>query len=29
MPWTFVRFYIGLEDPAWLWEDLERAMEKL
>ena len=29
MPWTFVRFYIGLEDPAWLWEDLERALEKL
>jgi cystathionine beta-lyase/cystathionine gamma-synthase len=29
MPWQFVRFYIGLEDPAWLWEDLERAMEEL
>ncbi len=29
MPWTFVRFYIGLEDPAWLWEDLEGAMEEL
>jgi cystathionine beta-lyase/cystathionine gamma-synthase len=29
MPWTFVRFYIGLEDPDWLWEDLERAMEVL
>lgn len=29
MPWTFVRFYIGLEDPAWLWEDLERALEEL
>lgn len=28
-PWQFVRFYIGLEDPAWLWEDLERAMEAL
>lgn len=29
IPWTFVRFYIGLEDPDWLWEDLERAMEVL
>jgi cystathionine beta-lyase/cystathionine gamma-synthase len=29
MPWQFVRFYIGLEDPQWLWEDLERAMEEL
>lgn len=29
MPWTFVRFYIGLEDPDWLWEDMERAMEVL
>lgn len=29
LPWQFVRFYIGLEDPAWLWEDLERAMEVL
>ncbi len=29
MPYTFVRFYIGLEDPEWLWEDLERAMEML
>ena len=29
MPWTFVRFYIGLEDPEWLWEDLEGAMEVL
>jgi cystathionine beta-lyase/cystathionine gamma-synthase len=28
-PWTFCRFYIGLEDPAWLWEDLEGAMEAL
>ncbi|HMX40389.1 MAG TPA: PLP-dependent aspartate aminotransferase family protein [Saprospiraceae bacterium] len=27
--WTFVRFYIGLEDPEWLWEDLEQAMELL
>lgn len=29
LPWTFVRFYIGLEDPEWLWEDLEKAMEAL
>jgi len=29
MPWTFVRFYIGLEDPEWLWEDLEKGMERL
>jgi Cystathionine beta-lyases/cystathionine gamma-synthases len=29
MPWQFVRFYIGLEDPEWLWEDLERAMLEL
>ena len=29
MPWTFVRFYAGLEDPQWLWEDMEQAMEQL
>ena len=29
LPWTFVRFYIGLEDPEWLWEDLSAAMEVL
>ena len=29
LPWTFVRFYIGLEDPEWLWEDLEKAMREL
>jgi len=29
MPFTFVRFYVGLEDAAWLWEDLEQAMEVL
>lgn len=29
LPWSFCRFYIGLEDPAWLWEDLEQAMEAL
>lgn len=28
-PWTLVRFYIGLEDPDWLIEDLEQAMEVL
>lgn len=27
IPWTLVRFYIGLEDPEWLWEALEEAME--
>lgn len=26
IPYTFVRFYVGLEDPEWLWEDLEKAM---
>jgi cystathionine beta-lyase/cystathionine gamma-synthase len=29
LPWTFVRFYIGLEDPEWLWEDLEQALVEL
>lgn len=29
MPYTFVRFYVGLEDPEWLWEDLERALKLL
>lgn len=29
LPWTFCRFYIGLEDADWLWEDLEQAMEVL
>lgn len=29
MPYTFVRFYIGLEAPEWLWADLEQAMEVL
>ncbi len=29
LPWAFVRFYIGLEDPEWLWEDLSAAMEEL
>ena len=25
-PVGFARFYIGLEDPDWLWEDLEAAL---
>ncbi|TNE57828.1 MAG: PLP-dependent transferase, partial [Bacteroidetes bacterium] len=29
VPWTFCRFYIGLENPDWLWEDLEQALEVL
>lgn len=29
LPWNFVRFYIGLEDADWLWEDLMQAMEVL
>lgn len=29
LPWNFCRFYIGLEDPEWLWQDLEQAMEAL
>lgn len=29
IPWNLVRFYIGLEDPDWLLEDLERALEAL
>lgn len=28
-PWQLVRFYIGLEDPDWLIEDLEIAMREL
>lgn len=28
-PWNLVRFYIGLEDPEWLMEDLEQALEGL
>ncbi len=26
-PWQLVRFYIGLEDPDWLMEDLAMALE--
>ncbi len=29
VPWNLVRFYIGIEDPDWLLEDLEQAMEAL
>ena len=29
LPWTFCRFYIGLEDPEWLWEDLEQALVEI
>ena len=28
-PWNLVRFYVGLEDPDWLIEDLEQAMTAL
>ena len=28
-PWNLVRFYVGLEEPEWLIEDLEQAMEVL
>ncbi len=27
VPWNLLRFYIGLEDPDWLIEDLEQALE--
>lgn len=26
VPWNLIRFYIGLEDPDWLLEDLEQAL---
>lgn len=29
LPWNLVRFYVGLEDPKWLIEDLEQALEAL
>ena len=29
IPWNLVRIYIGLEDPQWLIEDLEQALEEL
>lgn len=27
IPWSFVRFYVGLEEPEYLLEDLVRALE--
>lgn len=27
IPWNLVRLYIGLEDPAWLWEGLEKGLQ--
>ncbi len=29
LPFSFYRFYIGLEDPDWLIEDLEQALKAL
>ena len=29
IPWNLIRFSIGLEDPEWLIEDLEKAFEHL
>ena len=29
VPFSLVRFYIGLEDPDWLIEDLEQALDKI
>lgn len=29
LPWNMLRFYIGLEEPEWLMEDLERALAVL
>lgn len=29
LPWTFVRFYAGLEDTEWLWDDLRTALDHL
>lgn len=29
VPFTLVRFYIGLEDPDWLIQDLEQALAKI
>ena len=29
IPWTFVRFYVGLEDPEYLIEDLSQALDKM
>ena len=29
IPFSFARLYIGLEDPDWLWEDLEAALNEI
>jgi cystathionine beta-lyase/cystathionine gamma-synthase len=29
IPWNLVRLYIGLEDPAWLWEGLEKGFQHM
>lgn len=29
LPWNLVRFSIGLEDPGWLIEDIDQALDKL
>jgi cystathionine beta-lyase len=29
IPWTMVRFYIGLEDVEWLWKGIAEALEDL
>ena len=29
MPWNLVRLYIGLEDPDWLIQGLEKAAADL
>ncbi len=29
IPFTMVRMFVGLEDPAWLWEDIENALRGL
>jgi cystathionine beta-lyase len=29
LPFQLVRFYIGLEDPRWLWEDIQSSLEKM
>ena len=28
-PWNLIRFYVGLEDPEWLIEDLEQALSSI
>jgi len=29
LPWDFIRFYVGLEDVEWLWEDIEQGLANL